>query len=241
MTGPSETRETIAHSVLRRYLPSLTRIMSTASFCHVYRGSFTSSEKEESFSWEKKDISGSLFLCATSTPSGDEDYHLVILNRQSVHNFIWTLNSTECIEDDGSQLILSHTSGYSPNPSFTIDEFSCWGIWVFPNPSVEDERGKMLADVMYYAQQAEERKKKKLQPPPPPPPQPPQMSGYSIMDQIFPTRQPSPSQYAAKPEFPPYPTPQMRHEDMPQNGGGDVLGRLFESARQRSTPQPGGY
>ncbi|KAA8900872.1 hypothetical protein FN846DRAFT_909088 [Sphaerosporella brunnea] len=259
------TRESIAHTVLTRYLPTLTRIITTASFCHVYRGAFNTSS--DSFSWEKKDISGSLFLAATTHPvyPGEEQYHLVILNRQSVNNFIWTLDSTECIEDDGEQLILSHTSGFSPSPisepGYTIDEYSCWGIWVFPNPSVEDERAKMLNGVMYYAKRAEECneawKQRKNQPAPPaPPPQQAQsgdvegapLGGYSILDQIFPQQQqqplvlpqPSPTQYASPPppQFqPPYPNPYVQHQDMPAND--DILGRLFESARQRSTPQPG--
>jgi len=229
-----------------------------------------------SFSWEKKDISGSLFLAATvNTSSGREDYHLVILNRQSVNNFIWTLSSTESIEDDGEHLVLSHTSGFTPTPQselqpgYNIDEYSCWGIWVFPNPSVLDERNKMLEAVMECAKLAEENSKhatapqqQQQQQPSPPAPLDTAMgilAGYSIMDQIFPQSQgivsaPSPSQYAppppSQPFSPPYPTPHVLHQEMPANtgipenavdgdGGEDILGRLFESARQRGAL--GGY
>ncbi|KAI5854692.1 hypothetical protein BZA05DRAFT_247697 [Tricharina praecox] len=285
----SATRDTIAYSVLSRYLPTLSHIITTASFCHIYRGAFdTSAAGGGTFSWEKKEISGSLFLAATSNPiTGCEDYHLIILNRQSVNNFIWTLSSTESIEDDGEHLVLSHTSGFTPTPKaelqpgYDIDAFSCWGIWVFPNPSVGDERSRMLEAVMLCAKRAEENKKRPQPPqaqpqaPPPPaaaqaPPAPPlntapsALGGYSIMDQIFPQSQaqgvisaPSPSQYAppvpvglaGQQTFsPPYPTPQVMHQEMPvdntgnhQGGnggggngaGGDILGRLFENARQR--------
>ena len=102
---------------------------------------------------------------------------------------------------------------------------------------------------------------------PPPQPAPPVApvntaaetpGGYSILDQVFPQAQaivsaPSPSQYAPPPPSqtfpPPYPTPQVLHQEMPPNTGGpqsaggnggvDILGRLFEDARQRGLP--GGY
>lgn len=170
----ADSRESITLAVLSRYFPSITRIIATTSFSHLYRGAFTPTTGE--FSWEKKELAGSSFLCASyprpssspSSPSSlsspaddDEEYHLIILNRLGMTNFIWTLQSTECIEDDGTYLVFNHTSGFSPLPPEPgyekIDDQSCWGIWVFPNPSMADEREKMRESLMECAKKAEER------------------------------------------------------------------------------------
>ena len=194
----ADSRESITLAVLSRYFPSITRIIATTSFSHLYRGAFTPTTGE--FSWEKKELAGSSFLCASyprpssspssspsslPSPADDEEYHLIILNRLGMTNFIWTLQSTECIEDDGTYLVFNHTSGFSPLPPEPgyekIDDQSCWGIWVFPNPSMADEREKMRESLMECAKKAEERtraqerlKRKQLkeQRRPQPPPQP---------------------------------------------------------------------
>ncbi|KAF8544116.1 hypothetical protein BDD12DRAFT_110530 [Trichophaea hybrida] len=262
MPPHADTRESLALSVLSRYLPTLTRIIATTSFCHLYRGVFTAETGE--FTWEKKDLAGSSFLCAsTSSPSTEEQYHLIILNRLGVTNFIWTLSSTECIEDDGNHLVFNHTSGYSPipaEPGYEIDEKSCWGIWVFPNPSMVDEREKMRESLMECARLAEETTKAKerlqqqqqqqqQQAPPPAPPitsSTPEyehnggapLGGFSIMNQVFgPQASAGTSPHYSTPPPQQHPPVQQQQQQQQQQytpgpNGNDILGRLFENARQ---------
>ena len=264
MLPSADTRESLALSVLSRYLPTLTRIIATTSFCHLYRGAF--SAETGNFAWEKKELAGSSFLCASkSPPSTEEQYHLIILNRLGVTNFIWTLSSTECIEDDGNHLVFNHTSGFSPipqEPGYEIDAQSCWGIWVFPNPSMADEREKMRESLMECARLAEEATKarerlqqqqQQQQQQQAPPPRPPAASatpeyehnggaplgGFSIMNQVF-----GPQAGGTPPHYPTPPPPQQYHPPVqqqqqqytPASNGSDVLGRLFENARQRGPP-----
>lgn len=155
-TQPSaaSTRSTLAHSVLTRYLPLLTRIIATASFCHLYRGL-----SGATFEWEKKPVAGSMFLVATAAPGG-EDFHIVILNRKGPTNFVWTLASAEIITCEGRHLILSNTSGFaSPASDERIDKDSCWGIWVYDNPGALDEKELMLERMRACAAAAERRAK----------------------------------------------------------------------------------
>jgi hypothetical protein len=229
----SATRSELATSVLIRYLPTLTRIITTASFCHLYRGAFGASQE---FAWEKKDLGGTLFLCASSTSSDDssEQYHLIILNRLGTANFIWTLSSPDGIEENDLHLVLHATSGFcpgTPEPGYEIDETSCYGLWVYRS---DNDHDRMRDAIMECTRLAAGQKSKSTIV------QPsngtvPVLSGYSIMNQVFPQQQQNHQQQYSLSQ------PTQREttavQPVPQNG--DVLRMLFQNARQRgSTPQP---
>jgi len=243
--APALNREVLAHSVLLRYIPDLKRIITTTSFVQVYRGSFM---PDGTFDWEKKDIAGTAFLVSsTSKTSPDrEDYHIIILNRRSMNNFFWTLTSPEGIEDSEPHLLLNQNSGYSPipvEPGYELEDRTCYGIWMFPSPTAPDEGTRLKQEIMRCAAIAGENNRafeggtvgagtlKAVTPPQPrhfasaaPSAQQNEniatLSGYSIMDRVFPQQQ----QQATAQSNPSTPLPA-------QNG--DVLNMLFQSTRQR--------
>ncbi|KAI1464526.1 PH domain-like protein [Daldinia caldariorum] len=98
-------------SVLRRYRPSITSILSIAAHAVVYV--FTPPAK-----WDKSNMEGTLFICAQDADgeAAAADGCLFVLNRKGMQNLILDLNTVSDFELATSLLIfrLDHNLGEGP-------------------------------------------------------------------------------------------------------------------------------
>jgi hypothetical protein len=79
---PTRTNNELNLSVLRRYNPSITSILSIAASAVIYI--FTPATE----AWEKSGIEGTLFVCDTGRDvTGAQKYSVVVLNRRGLENF----------------------------------------------------------------------------------------------------------------------------------------------------------
>lgn len=104
MATAAASRSDVAHSVLRRYLPALRKILTVATFVHLYKGTFTA---DSGFSWGACWAKGTMFVVETDDETAP--YYLVLLNRSGASNFIWPVSAPELIEfdpDSAMQLLL---------------------------------------------------------------------------------------------------------------------------------------
>ncbi|KAI5819923.1 hypothetical protein BZA77DRAFT_290157 [Pyronema omphalodes] len=185
----TRTKTEIAISVLSRYIPGITRIVSVCSVCHLYVGQMP---EDGEFQWGDKQLYGPLFLVATPpTPHprnpnapilpGDEDYHLIILSRTCIKSYHWNLLSTDTVDSSDDQYImLGVKSGRSFLDDWELDDTMCFGLWPFKEKGEDtDERpeSKQLrqkterlrqefADtLMECVRKAEERGNRRVPPP----------------------------------------------------------------------------
>jgi Dcp1-like decapping family len=116
----SRTIDELNLSVLQRYDPSITAILSVAPYAVIY--TFSSSPEPE---WIKSGIEGSLFICQLEPGQlGEERFTAVVLNRRGLENF-----AAELKEDASGGVELTNdyiivTSNVSGQPTAS-------GIWVF--------------------------------------------------------------------------------------------------------------
>jgi hypothetical protein len=114
------TNEELNLSVLRRYLPSVSTIVSIANYSVLY--TFVASSQQ----WQKSEIEGTLFICALEPlASGAEEFSVVILNRRGLENFISKIKSPDHVEiSDDFVYLKSEAHG----------EEQMYGLWIFSEP-----------------------------------------------------------------------------------------------------------
>lgn len=122
---PSATRTNaeLNFSVIRRYLPSVTSIISIAPYAVVYMFSPTSQQ------WEKSGTEGTLFVCQlSSTDSGADKFSVIVLNRRGLSNFQVDLLNEEDVQVTEEYVILrvyDNEAGIQ----------HIYGLWIFSEPS----------------------------------------------------------------------------------------------------------
>ncbi|KAI1138545.1 PH domain-like protein [Hypoxylon sp. FL0543] len=135
-------------SVLRRYRPSITSILSIAANAVVY--AFTPPAK-----WEKSSMEGTLFICAQrDNDEDDEDADddaddagaangcLFILNRRGLQNFTFDLSAVANLEPADELLIfkLEEETAVVPMENGESARPNVLGLWVY----AADERDRNL-------------------------------------------------------------------------------------------------
>ena len=130
---PARTNTELNLLVLKRYVPSIERIISIAPFAVVYLFS------PETQQWEKSGVEGTLFVCQLS--GGDYPrYNVVILNRKSMENFITELVSGEDIEITEEYVILQ-VMGEDGSPNI-------YGLWIFSEEDDEPSIREVVANAI---------------------------------------------------------------------------------------------
>jgi Dcp1-like decapping family len=109
--GKLRTREEINHSVLKRYVPSLSAILEIAASAYIYTLNNTTGE------WERTGIEGTLFVCEL-TPSpitGKPRHCIVVLNRKGLENLIVFSEELQNVEISDEFLLLKFRSRQNEN------------------------------------------------------------------------------------------------------------------------------
>lgn len=104
--GTLRTRDEINHSVIKRYVPSLSTILEIAASAYIYTLNNVTSE------WEKTGIEGTLFVCEL-TPSpitGRPRHCIVVLNRKGLENLIVFSEEIQNVEISDQFLLLKFRS-----------------------------------------------------------------------------------------------------------------------------------
>ncbi|KAH8602341.1 Dcp1-like decapping family protein [Bisporella sp. PMI_857] len=99
---PTRTNTEMNLSVLRRYEPSISTVMSIAASAVIYNFSLTEQ------TWEKADIEGTLFVCKLQ-PVGNsriERYGIVVLNKKSFENLMVDMSEVTDVEITPELLIV---------------------------------------------------------------------------------------------------------------------------------------
>jgi len=124
------TNEELNLSVLRRYLPSVSTIVSIANYSVLY--TFVASSQQ----WQKSEIEGTLFICALEPlASGAEEFSVVILNRRGLENFISKIKSPDHVEiSDDFVYLKSETNG----------EEQMYGLWIFSEPETSTAHAREI-------------------------------------------------------------------------------------------------
>lgn len=134
MPPQNRTSTDLNLSVLSRYLPRISHIITSASYAVLYTFSPTTS------SWQKSGIEGSLFICAlTPTTPNAKEAKLIILNRLGVDNFTFDLADPADIDYDGGEYIMLRPRG----------EGLGYGLWVYAalGTSTAGDRAKIAEAV----------------------------------------------------------------------------------------------
>ncbi|KAK5716318.1 hypothetical protein LTR17_016432 [Elasticomyces elasticus] len=118
---PQRSNTELNLTVLRRYNPSISSIVSIAPFAVLYTFS------PDSQAWEKCGVEGTLFICHLE---GTGRYNAMILNRKSLENFEAQLKSADDVEITEEYVILQSTMGDESTPVI-------YGIWIFEDGDVE--------------------------------------------------------------------------------------------------------
>ncbi|KAH7309609.1 hypothetical protein B0I35DRAFT_440315 [Stachybotrys elegans] len=108
-------------SVLQRYLPSITNILSIAANAVIYTFSHTTHE------WDKTGVEGTMFVCALSPPPEDPGQRarccVFFLNRRGLENIIVDLNSVSHAVLDGELIIFKLEGQWG-------EEEKIMGVWI---------------------------------------------------------------------------------------------------------------
>jgi len=101
----SRTNTDLNLSVLKRYLPEITIILSIAPAAVIYN--FSPSGQ----TWEKADVEGTLFVCQlqSSPLTGKDRYSIVVLNKKGMDNLIVEMSEVQDVEITAEFLILRWT------------------------------------------------------------------------------------------------------------------------------------
>ncbi|KAH9995934.1 hypothetical protein F4779DRAFT_607172 [Xylariaceae sp. FL0662B] len=144
----SRTNTELNLSVLKRYLPSITNILSIAANAVVY--TFTPPA-----SWHKTKLEGTFFICAQGSSSGSssqdraigDDGCLFILNRKGPHNLILDLNTVSNFEVSANLLIfkLDHADEV-PMENEELITPDVLGLWIY----TEDEQDRQTSVALIY-------------------------------------------------------------------------------------------
>lgn len=114
-------------SVLKRYLPSITSILSIAASATIYTFHKTLQ------SWEKSGIEGTLFVCQCVCPrTGGETFCIVVLNRRALENLIVDVADLLSVDIKGEFLLLQ--VGFWDDEGEQSDKT----LGVFMHPDKED-------------------------------------------------------------------------------------------------------
>jgi hypothetical protein len=147
----TRTNEQLNHSVLHRYYPHVSQILSIASYTVLYQFS------PEASSWVKLEIEGTLFICELSPADyGAKRFNAVILNRRGFENWEYELRSSEDVEVTSEYIILKGD----------VDgEDVIYGLWIFAEQgsSTELARQDNAAVIERCAREAEESEHLALQ------------------------------------------------------------------------------
>ncbi|WEW56426.1 hypothetical protein PRK78_001869 [Emydomyces testavorans] len=131
---PTRSNEDLNITVVRRYNPSISTILSLAPFAVVYIFSATTQL------WEKTGIEGTLFVCQlTKGEQGEERYSVMVLNRRGMDNFEANLCNGDDVELTDEYVILKVDGlekGYK-GATRSADERSSviYGLWIFSEPA----------------------------------------------------------------------------------------------------------
>ena len=147
---PTHTNAELNFSVIRRYLPSVTAIISIAPYAVVYLFSPTSQQ------WEKSGTEGTLFVCQlSSTEAGADRFAVIVLNRRGLSNFQLDLLNEEDVQLTEEYVILRV---YDDEAGIQ----NIYGLWIFsePPPSSTANARAMTARIIHEcAVQAEASRK----------------------------------------------------------------------------------
>ena len=146
----TRTNAELNFSVIRRYLPSLTSIISIAPYAVVYLFSPTSQQ------WEKSGTEGTLFVCQLlSTELGADRFSVIVLNRRGLSNFQVELLNEEDVQVTDEYLILR-----VHDDEAGIQHI--YGLWIFSEPppsSTANTRAMTAQIIRECAVQAETSRK----------------------------------------------------------------------------------
>ncbi len=137
---PSATRTNteLNFSVIRRYIPSVTSIISIAPYAVVYLFSPTSQQ------WEKSGTEGTLFVCQLSeTEAGADRFSVIVLNRRGLSNFQVDLLNEEDVQVTNDYLILRVNDAGAGIQRI-------YGLWIFsePPPSSTAKTRTIIAQII---------------------------------------------------------------------------------------------
>lgn len=140
----TRTNDQLNHSVLHRYYPHISRILSIASYVVLYQFS------PEASSWVKLEIEGTLFICELSPADyGAKRFNAIILNRRGFENWEYELRSSEDVEVTSEYIILKGD----------VDgEDVIYGLWIFAEQGTSTEMARQdnAAVIERCAREAEE-------------------------------------------------------------------------------------
>ncbi|EEP79387.1 predicted protein [Uncinocarpus reesii 1704] len=131
---PARSNEDLNITVVRRYNPSISTILSLAPFAVIYIFSATTQ------SWEKAGIEGTLFVCQlTKGDLGEERYSVMVLNRRGMDNFEARLISGDDVEITDQYVILK-VDGFEKGREGAIRSADgrtsmIYGVWIFSEPA----------------------------------------------------------------------------------------------------------
>ncbi|KAK0356812.1 hypothetical protein LTR91_007552 [Friedmanniomyces endolithicus] len=117
---PQRSNTELNLTVLRRYVPTISQIISIAPFAVLYVFS------AESQQWEKCGIEGTLFVCQLEGPGR---YSAMILNRKGLENFTTELVNADDVEVTEEYVILQ---AMSEDGAPVI-----YGLWIFEDGGSE--------------------------------------------------------------------------------------------------------
>jgi len=96
---PTRTNTDLNLSVLRRYVPTISSILSIAPSAVIYN--FLAHEQ----TWDRAEIDGTLFVCQLFPADGDK-FCIVVLNKRGLDNLIVDLGQVRDVEITSEFLIL---------------------------------------------------------------------------------------------------------------------------------------
>ncbi|MCJ1361388.1 mRNA-decapping enzyme 1B [Acarospora aff. strigata] len=118
----TRTNAQLNFSVIRRYIPSVTSLVSIAPYAVVYLFSPTSQQ------WEKSGTEGTLFVCQLSaTEAGADRFSVIVLNRRGLSNFQVDLQHGEDVQLTNDYVILRV---YDDEAGIQ----NIYGLWIFSEP-----------------------------------------------------------------------------------------------------------
>ena len=146
-------------SVLQRYYPSISSILTISPFVALY--TFSPSAQV----WEKAEVDGTLFVCALSphyiqptsqvdgtgdvrrrggSSDDEENYAIVILNRRGLDNFYLELGGSNASSKSGRESVEVEITDEFTILQTTSDDGvngEVWGLWIYEDGAAKD--GKM--------------------------------------------------------------------------------------------------
>ncbi|EFW23036.1 hypothetical protein D8B26_006570 [Coccidioides posadasii str. Silveira] len=133
VSPPTRSNEELNVTVVRRYNPSISTILSLAQFAVVYIFSATTQ------TWEKLGIEGTLFVCQrTKGDLGEERYSVMVLNRRGMDNFEARLENGDDVEITDEYVILKVDDDKGREGAIRAANgrtSMIYGLWIFSEPA----------------------------------------------------------------------------------------------------------